>query len=175
MADVCHRYLHTRRNWPPGSGQFLLEDDLCLTSSTWPEQCQQGCLTAERDVCRAWHPQSPLLWQWPAICECPVHWLLYILGYNTQNLKSTLTTIQQICQGMCQVCQTCTPTSQVQQGQSAAHPTSTPSYTHQHQASIPSGAIVPMLTQNNHSGQDMQQRPISHTSLWADWHMLWSC
>ena len=26
-------------------------------SSTWPEQCQQGCLTAERDGFRAWHPK----------------------------------------------------------------------------------------------------------------------
>ena len=25
--------------------------------STQPEQCQQGCLTAEGDVCRAWHPR----------------------------------------------------------------------------------------------------------------------
>ena len=50
MPDVCHRYLHARRNWPPGSGWLLLKDDLCLMSSTWPEQCQQDCLTAERDV-----------------------------------------------------------------------------------------------------------------------------
>ena len=70
MADVHHRYLHARRNWPPGSGRFLLKDDLCQMPSTQPEQCQQGCLTAERDVFRAWHPQSPLLWQWPTICEC---------------------------------------------------------------------------------------------------------
>ena len=63
-------------------------------SSTWPEQHQQGCLTAERDVFRAWHPQSPLVWQWPTICECPVHRLLYILGHLTWNLKSTLPTIQ---------------------------------------------------------------------------------
>ena len=54
-------------------------------------------------------------------------------------------------------------------------PTSTPHYTHQHQTSIPSKAIVPALTQNNHSGQDLQQWPISHTSPWADWHMLWRC
>ena len=107
MADVCHRYLHTRRNGPPGSGQLLLEDDLCLMYSTWPEQCQQGCLTAERDVFRAWHPQSPSLWQCPTICECPVCQLLYILGHITQNLKSALPTIQWICWGMHQVCQTC--------------------------------------------------------------------
>ena len=68
--DVCHRYLHAGRNWPPGSGWLLLKDDLCSMSSTQPEQCQQGHLTAERDVFRAWHPQSPLLWQWPTICEC---------------------------------------------------------------------------------------------------------
>ena len=83
MADVCHRYLHARRSWPPGSGQLLLEDDLCSMSSTWPEQCQQGRLTAEKDVFRAWHPRSPSLWQWPTICKCPVYWLLYILGHNT--------------------------------------------------------------------------------------------
>ena len=45
----------------PGSWQFLLEDDLCLMSFTWPEQCQQGHLTTERDILRAWHPKSPLL------------------------------------------------------------------------------------------------------------------
>ena len=78
MADVCHRHLHAWRSWPPGSGQLLLEDDLHLTYSTWPKQHQQGCLAAEGDVCRAWHPQSPLLWQWPTICKCPVCWLLYI-------------------------------------------------------------------------------------------------
>ena len=100
MADVCHRYLHTRRNWPPGSGQLLLKDDLSSMSSTWPEQCQQGHLTAEGDVFRAWHPQSPLLWQQPTICECPVHQLLYILWHNTWNLKSALPTIQWICWGM---------------------------------------------------------------------------
>ena len=37
-------------------GDFYSKDDLCPTSSTWPEQCQQGLLTAERDVFRAWHP-----------------------------------------------------------------------------------------------------------------------
>ena len=47
MADVCHRYLHARRNWPPSCRWLLLEDDLHLTPSTWSEQCQQGCLTAE--------------------------------------------------------------------------------------------------------------------------------
>ena len=56
-----------------------------------------------------------------------------------------------------------------------AHPASTLSYTHWFQASIPSRTIVPMPTQNNHSGQDMQQRPVSHTSLWADWHTLRNC
>ena len=104
MADVCHRYLHTRRNWPPGSGWLLLEDDLSLMPSTWPEPCQQGHLTAEGDVFRAWHPQSPLLWQWPTVCKCPVCWLLYILGNITWNLKSALPTIQWICRGMHQVC-----------------------------------------------------------------------
>ena len=46
MADVCHRH----------SGQLLLKDDLCSMYSTWPEQYQQGCLTAEGDVFKAWHP-----------------------------------------------------------------------------------------------------------------------
>ena len=31
-----------------------------------------------------------------------------------------------------------------------------------------------MPTQNNHSGQDMQQPSISPASPWVDWHMLWS-
>ena len=74
MADVCYRYLHARMSWPPGSGWLLLKDDICLMYSTWPEQCQQGCLTAERDVCRALHLWSPLLWQWPTISKCPVCW-----------------------------------------------------------------------------------------------------
>ena len=175
MGDVYHRHLHTKRNWPPGSGWLLLEDDLSLMPSTWPEQCQQGHLTDEGDVFRAWHPQSPSLWQWPTICEYPVCQLLYILGHNTWNLKSTLPTIQWICWGMHQVHQTCTPTSQVQQCWSTSCLTSTPSYTYQHQAPISSRAVVPMPTQNNHSGQDTQQQPISPTSLWADWHMLWIC
>ena len=119
--------------------------------------------------------EVPLLWQWPTICECPICQLLYILGHNTQNLKSALPTIQWICWGMCEVHQICTPTSQVQQCQYTAHSASTPSYTHWHQASLPSRAIVPMPTQNNHSGQDLQQWPIIHTNLWADWHMFWSC
>ena len=71
MADVCHRYLHARRSWPPGSGWLLLEMIFVWMSSTQPEQCQQGHLTAEGDVFRGWHPQSPSLWQWPTICECP--------------------------------------------------------------------------------------------------------
>ena len=163
MADVCNRYLHVWRIWPPGSGWLLLENDLCLTYSTWPEQCQQGCLAAEGDIFRAWHPWSPLLWQWPTICECPVCQLLYILGHHTWNLKSGLPTIQWICWGMHQIHQTHTPTSQIQQCQSTSWLTSTLSYTHQHQASLSSRAVVPMLTQNNHSGQDIQQWPISHT------------
>ena len=175
MADVCHRYLHARRSWPPGSGWLLLKDDLCLTSSSWPEQHQQGHLAAERDVFRAWHPQSPLLWQWPTICKCPVCRLLYILGHITWNLKSTLPTIQWIHQGMHQVCQTHTPMSQIQRCWPTAYLASTLSYTHQHQASISSRAVVPMPTPNNHFGQDTQQWPISHTSPWADWHTLWSC
>ena len=174
MADVCYRYLHARRNWSPGSGQLLLKDDLHSTYSMQPEQCQQGCLTAERDVCRAWHPQSPLLWQWPTICECPVSQLLYILGHNTWNLKSALPTIQWTCQGMHQVHKTYTPMSQVQCCQSTACLASTLRYTHLHQASISSRATVPVLTQNNHSSQDPQQQPVIHTSPWADWHMLWS-
>ena len=175
MADVCHRYLHARRSWPPGSGWLLLKDDLHWHLPPRPEQCQQGHLTTERDVFRAWHPWSPLLWQWPTICKCPVCWLLYILGHITWNLKSALPTIQWICWGMCQVHQTCTPKSQIQWCQPTACLASTLSYTHLHQASISSRAVVPMLPQNNHSGQDTQQWPISHTSPWADWHTLWGC
>ena len=175
MADVCHRYLYTRRSLPPGSGWLLLKDDLSLMPPTRPEQCQQGCLTAEGDVFRAWHPQSPSLWQWPTICKCPVYQLLYILGHITWNLKSTLPPIQWIHQGMHQVCQTHTPMSQIQWCQSTSCLTSTLSYTNQHQASISSRAVVPMPTQNNHSSQDMQQWPSSPTSPWADWCMLWIC
>ena len=54
-------------------------------------------------------------------------------------------------------CQTCTPMSQIQWCQSTSCSTSTLSYTNQHQASISSRAVVPMLTQDNHSSQDMQQ------------------
>ena len=68
-----------------------------------------------------------------------------------------------------------TPKSQVQWCWSTARLTSTLSYTHWHQASVSSRATVPVLTQNNHSGQDLQQWPIIHIHLWADWHMLWSC
>ena len=175
MADVCHRYLHARRNWPPGSGWLLLEDDPSWTSSTWPEQCQQGHLTAEGDVFRAWHPWSPLLWQWPTVREWPVHRLLYILGHITWNLKSALPPIQWICQGMHQVCQTCTPMSQIQLCLSTSCFTSTLSHTNRHQASISNRAVVPMWTQNNHSGQYVQQQPISPTHLWADQHVLWIC
>ena len=81
-------------------------------------------LLLKGDVFRAWHPR-----QWPTICECPVHWLLYILGHNTRNLKSTLPAIQQICQGMHQVHQTCTPMSQIQWCWSTACLASTLSYT----------------------------------------------
>ena len=42
---------------------------------------------------------------------------------------------------------------------STSHLTSTLSYTHRHQAPISSRAVIPMLTQNKHSGQDMQQQP----------------
>ena len=151
MADVCHRYLHARRNWPRGSGWLLLKDDLISMPSTWPEQHQQGHLTAEGDVFRAWHSQSPSLWQWPTMYKCPVCWLLYILGHHTWNLKSALPTIQWICWSMHQVCQTHTPMSQIQWCQSTSCLTSTSSHTYWHQASISSRAVVPMLTQNNHS------------------------
>ena len=39
----------------------------------------------------------------------------------------------------------------------------------------PAELLYQCQLQNNHSGQDMQQWPISPTSLWADQHMLWSC
>ena len=48
-------------------------------------------------------------------------------------------------------------TNQIQQCQSTSCLTSTSSYIYQHQASISSRAVVPTLTQNNHSSQDMQQ------------------
>ena len=175
MADVCHRYLHARRSWPFGSGQLLLEDDLCSMLSTWPEQCQEGCLTAERDVCRAWHPQSPSLHNGPqyASAQFTDFCISWGITHNTSSLHYPQ--IQWICQGMHQVHQTCTPMSQIQQCQSTVHPASTLSYTHWHQASIPSRAIVQVPTQNNHPSQDTQQWPISHTSPWADQHMLRSC
>ena len=113
--------------------------------------------------------------KWPTICKCPVCQLLYILGHITWNLKSTLPTIQWICWGMCQVHQTCTPMSQIQQCQYTSCTTSISSYTYQHQTSISSRAVVPMLTQNNHSCQDMQQWTSSPTSPWIDWHTLWIC
>ena len=65
--------------------------------------------------------------------------------------------------------------AKLQQCQSTSCLTSTLSYTHRHQTSISSRAVVPMLTQNNLSSQDMQQWPISHTHPWADWHTLWIC
>ena len=48
---------------------------------------------------------------------------------------------QWICQDMHQVCQTCTPMSQIQQCQSTSRLTSTPSYTNQYQVSIFSRAV----------------------------------
>ena len=100
---------------------------------------------------------------------------LFCISFSSLKFAAYLPTIQWIHWGMHQVCQTCTPMSQVQQCWPTAHPASTLSYTHWFQASIPSRTIVPMPTQNNHSGQDMQQRPVSHTSLWADWHTLRNC
>ena len=68
--------------------------------------------------------------------------------------------------------QTCTPMSQIQLCQSTSRLTSTPSYTHWHQASISSRAAVPMPTQNNHSGQDMQQQPsaiqVCEINTWSE-------
>ena len=80
MADVCHRHLYLRRNWLPDLWQLLFKDDPHLTSSIWPEQCCQSCLAAQRDVVRAWNSQSTLLWQWPSVCECIIHWVLHFLG-----------------------------------------------------------------------------------------------
>ena len=176
MVDVCHRYLHTRRSWPPGCRWLLLKDYLGSMSSTWPEQCQQGHLTAEGDVFRAWHSWSPLLWQWPTICKCPVCQLLYILGHHTWNLK--------FCHypqsnGFAEACIKSVKHALQPAKYSGADPpsrlTSTLSYTNQHQASISSRAVVRMPTQNNHSSQDMQQWPSSPTSPWADWCKLWIC
>ena len=164
MADVYHRYLHAIRNWSPGSWWLLLEDDLHLTSSTGPEQCQQGHFTAKRDVFKAWHPQSPSLWHWPTICKCPVCQLLYIVGHITQNLKSALPTIQWICQGMHQVHQTCTSMSQIQWCQSTSCLTSTPSYTHWHQASISTRALQPRYATATHQPYTSMNR-LTHTLM----------
>ena len=107
---------------------------------------------AERDACQSMaSPKSFALTMAHNMCKCPVYQLLYILGHNTWNLKSALPTIQWICWGMHQVCQTHTPISQVQWCWSIACLASTLSYAHWHQASIPSRAIVLALTQNNHS------------------------
>ena len=46
-------------------GDIYLKMIFVQHPSIQPEQCQQGCLTAERDVFRAWHPWSPSLWQQP--------------------------------------------------------------------------------------------------------------
>ena len=63
-----------------GSRWLLLEDDLSPMPSTWPEQCQQGRLTAEGEMFSEHGiPKVPSLWQWPSVCECPVHQLLYVL------------------------------------------------------------------------------------------------
>ena len=69
-------------------GDFYSKDDLSLMPSTWPEQCEQGHLTTEGDVFRTGHPWSPLLWQWPSVCKCPVCRLLYILGHITHETSS---------------------------------------------------------------------------------------
>ena len=147
MAYVCHRYLHARRSWPPGSGWLLLKDDLCLTSSTQPggtptrpSYCWKRCFQSMAS------PKSFSLTMAHNLQVPSLPTSVY-LGHNTQNLKSTLPTIQWIHWGMHQVHQTCTPKSQIQWCQSPACLASTPSYTHWHQASISSTAVVPMPTQ----------------------------
>ena len=44
MADVCHRHLHTRRNWPPVSGQLLLDAfHLARAIPTRSSHCWRRC------------------------------------------------------------------------------------------------------------------------------------
>ena len=93
VSDVCHGHLYLGRNWLPDMWQLLFKDDLCPMYSILPEQHCQSCLTAQRNVLRAWNSQSTLLWQWPSVCECTVHWVLHLLGYHTQDLKLSLPTI----------------------------------------------------------------------------------
>ena len=73
MADVCYRHLYLRRNWVPDMWRLLFKDDPCPMSSIQPEQHCQSCLTAQRNVLRAWNSWSTLLWQWPSVCTCTVH------------------------------------------------------------------------------------------------------
>ena len=144
MADVCHIYLHTK-----GVDYLVVGNFYSKMIFVWclpPSQSNTNKVVlllkeifSEHDIpkvlCSDNGPQY-------ASASLPI---LYIPGHNTWNLKSALPKIQWICWGMHQVCQTHNPMSQVQQCQSTAGPTSTPSYTHWHQASIPSRATVPGL------------------------------
>ena len=164
MADVCPRHLHTWRSWPPGSGQHLLEDDLCSTYSTWPEQHQQSCLTAEGGVFQSMvSPKSFTLtmahnMQVPSFVDFCISWGI---THETSSLHYPQSN------GFAEACVKSIKHTLQWAKYSSANPhltlPSTPSYTHWHQASISSRAVVPMPTQNNHSSQDMQQQPISHT------------
>ena len=101
MGDVHHRHLYLGRNHLPDMQWLLFKDDPCLISSIWPQQHCQCCLTAQRDVLRAWNSWSTSLWQWPSVCKCTVNWVLHLLGYHTPDLKPSLPTIKWICWGMC--------------------------------------------------------------------------
>ena len=110
IADMCHRHLHLGRNWLLDMQWLLFKDEPHPTSSIWPEQHHQSCLTAQRDVLRAWNSQSTLLWQWPSVCKCTVYQVLHLLEYHTWDLKPSLPTIKWTCRGMCKICEACTPT-----------------------------------------------------------------
>ena len=110
MADVCHGHLYLGRNQLPDMWWLLFKYDPHLTSSIQPEQHWQSCLTAQRNVLRAWNSQSTLLWQQPSVCECIGHWVLHLLGYHTQDLKPSLPAIEWVhAEPVCKIHEACTP------------------------------------------------------------------
>ena len=109
MGDVHHRHLYPGRSQLPHIWWLLLKDDPHLTSSIWPEQHCQSCLTAQGNVLRAWNPGSALLQHWSSICELTVCWVLHLLGYHPWDLEPPLSTVKQICRGMCKISEACAP------------------------------------------------------------------
>ena len=68
------------------------------------------CLATQRNVLRAQNSQSTLLWQWPSVWECTVHWVLHLLGYHAQDLKPPLLCIwMDLQRHMHKICEACTP------------------------------------------------------------------